>query len=406
MLSFFQLYTSAYSGLSRRTWYLSMVMLINRSGTMVVPFMTIYATQKLGFSIVHAGFIMAVFGMGAIVGAFIGGRLTDSIGFYKIQLFALFGGGIMFITLGYLESYLSLCIGTFFLSMINESFRPANSTAIAYYSNPENRTRSYSLNRLAINLGWAFGGTLGGFLASRNYHLLFWVDGLTNISAGIILLLVLPTPTGLQASILKNKEQAKDESSAYSDKPYRWFILLTVLFAFCFFQIFTMLPVYLRVHLHIKEMWIGILMAFNGLLIAFIEMVLIYKLENKRPALWYIRFGVLLVGISFAIFNVTEGNFLIALISMLIVSVGEMLSMPFMNTFWISRSSNHNRGQYAALYTIAWSAAQVAAPSIGGWIANTYSFNILWWIIFTITLIASGGYFILANVVSNQNNPV
>jgi predicted MFS family arabinose efflux permease len=366
--------------------------------------MTIYATQKLGYSIVQAGFIMALFGMGAIVGAFIGGRLTDAIGFYKIQLIALFGGGMMFIILGYLQSYIMLCTGTFLLSVINESFRPANSTAIAYYSNDDNRTRSYSLNRLAINLGWAFGGTIGGFLASQNYHLLFWVDGLTNIFAGVLLLLVLPVPKGLRSSILKNKAKAKEGSSAYRDKLYLWFILLTILFAFSFFQIFTMLPIYLRSQLHITEQWIGILMALNGLLIALTEMVLIFKLENKRRALWYIKYGVVLVGLSYAIFNVTQGNFLIAFISMLIVTVGEMLSMPFMNTFWISRSSNYNRGQYAALYSIAWSIAQVAAPSLGGWIAHAYSFTTLWWVVFAVTLITAIGYQQLDRIMCRIND--
>ena len=402
MASMLTLYKSAYKGLSKQTWYLSLVMLINRSGTMVVPFMTIYATQKLGYTIVEAGFIMALFGMGAIVGAFIGGRLTDAIGFYKIQLCALFGGGMMFIILGYLQSYVLLCTGTFLLSVINESFRPANSTAIAYYSKDDNRTRSYSLNRLAINLGWAFGGTIGGFLASQNYHLLFWVDGLTNIFAGVLLMLVLPVPKGLRSSILRNKVEAKQGSSAYRDKPYLWFILLSILFAFSFFQIFTMLPVYLRSELHITEQWIGILMAINGLLIALTEMVLIFKLENKRRALWYIKYGVILVGLSYAIFNVTKGNFSIAFISMLIVTVGEMLSMPFMNTFWTSRSSNYNRGQYAALYSIAWSIAQVAAPSLGGWIAQAYSFTTLWWIVFAVTLVTSAGFMQLDKVTSSQ----
>jgi predicted MFS family arabinose efflux permease len=402
-MPFLQLYKDAYRGLSKQTWFLSLVMLINRSGTMVVPFMTIYATQKLGFSIVQAGFIMAVFGMGAIVGAFIGGKLTDTIGFYKIQLFALFGGGIMFITLGYLTSYPSLCTGTFFLSLINESFRPANSTAIASYSQTENRTRSYSLNRLAINMGWAVGGALGGFLASRNYHLLFWVDGLTNIAAAILLLIVLPASKALQSSIIKNKENARHGSSAYNDKPYRLFIFLTVLFAFCFFQMFTILPIYLRTQLHLKEQLIGVLMTINGLLIAFTEMVIVYKLENKRPALWYIKFGVILVGISYGIYNLTSGNFGLALVSMVIITLGEMLSMPFMNTFWISRSSEHNRGQYAALYTIGWSIAQVAAPSIGGWVADRFGFNVLWWIIFTVTLIASAGYIQLAKLTARDH---
>ncbi|MCW3105848.1 MAG: transporter [Segetibacter sp.] len=398
MPSILQLYKSAYSGLSKQTWFLSLVILINRSGTMVVPFMTMYATQKLHYSITDAGIIMALFGAGSIVGAFIGGKLTDAIGFYKVQVFALFSGGIMFIVLGYLQSHVMLCCGTFVLSLVNESFRPANSTAIAYYSKADNRTRSYSLNRLAINLGWAFGGALGGFLASYNYHLLFWVDGLTNICAAIILLLVLPVPANLQSIINSNKEKAINGSSAYKDKQYLFFIFLTILFAFCFFQMFTILPVFLKEQLKINERRIGILMAINGLIIAIIEMVVVFKLEAKPQPLKFIKFGVWLVGISYVVYNLFNGQFLLSFFSIVIITFGEMLSMPFMNSYWISRSADHNRGQYAALYTMAWGTAQIASPSIGGYIADHYSFNVLWWIVFAITVVAGLGYNRLASI--------
>lgn len=397
MPSLIQLYKSAYSGLSTQTWFLSLVILINRSGTMVVPFMTMYATQKLHYSLTDAGIIMALFGAGSIVGAFIGGKITDAIGFYTVQVSALFGGGIMFIVLGYLQSYVVLCCGTFLLSLVNESFRPANSTAIAYYSKTENRTRSYSLNRLAINLGWAFGGALGGFLASYNYHLLFWVDGLTNISAAVILLMILPVPANLQSSIASNKEKAINGRSAYKDKQYLFFILLTILFAFCFFQMFTILPVFLKQQLKINERLIGTLMAMNGLIIAVIEMVVVFKLESKPQPLRFIKYGVWLVGISYVMYNLFNGQFLLSLFSMVIITFGEMFSMPFMNSYWISRSEDHNRGQYAALYTMAWGTAQIASPSLGGFIADHYSFTALWWMVFAITVITGLGYNRLAS---------
>lgn len=142
------LYKEAYSGLAPSTWWLSLVMLINRSGTMVVPFMSLYLTQAKHFSISQSGLVMAIFGAGAICGGILGGKLTDKLGFYNVQLSALIIGGILFIVLGQMNTYLSICICTFVLSMLNESFRPANSTAIAHYSKEENRTRSYSLNRL------------------------------------------------------------------------------------------------------------------------------------------------------------------------------------------------------------------------------------------------------------------
>ncbi len=99
------LYKNAYSGLSKETWYLSIVMVVNRSGTMVIPFLTMYCHIKLGFSVGQSGFVMALFGGGAILGAFIGGRIVDSWGFYPLQLAALLAGGAMFITVVYGHFY-------------------------------------------------------------------------------------------------------------------------------------------------------------------------------------------------------------------------------------------------------------------------------------------------------------
>src|SRR6185295_10135963 len=103
------LYKNAYGGLSKSTWWLALVMLINRSGTMVVPFMTMYLTQHLKVIISKAGFVMSLFGVGAIVGALIGGKLTDKLGYYYIQIVTLVGGGVMFIILGQMHSYAAIC---------------------------------------------------------------------------------------------------------------------------------------------------------------------------------------------------------------------------------------------------------------------------------------------------------
>lgn len=382
-------YQNAYSGLSRSTWLLSLVMLINRSGTMVVPFLTLYLTSpKMGYSISQAGFIFGSFGLGAFTGAYFGGKLTDKIGFYPVQLITLCGGGIMFIVLGEMRSYLAICLFTYLLSFVNEAFRPANSTAIAFYSKEENRTRSYALNRLAINIGWAVGSAVGGILAKINYEFLFWVDGATNLLAAFLLWLFLKPVNYAQFTESRrhpaDKAQKKDPSnlkpvsSAYKDKTYLFFILLTVFFASCFFQLFTNLSVYFKNDLHLSEPVIGLLLALNGIIIALVEMVLIYKLEGKRPNLVYISFGVMLIGFSFLLLTIPGIGPGLALLMIITVTIGETLSMPFMNSFWISRTRPQNRGQYAALYTMAWSAAQTLGPMTGSQLAEHHGFFWLW----------------------------
>ncbi len=302
------LYKKAYGGLSPGTWWLSLVMLVNRSGTMVIPFMTMYLTQHYGVTIAKAGLVMSLFGLGAIVGSLAGGKLVDSIGYYYVQLFSLILGGIMFIILGQVHSYAGICVCTFILAILNESFRPANTVAIAHYSKEQNRTRSYSLNRLAINLGWAIGGAMGGIIASFNYGLLFWVDGITNL-LGATLLYITLSPKRNKATEVKTKEKGVIKNSVYKDKVYISFVVLVFFFALCFFQLFTTIPVFFKERFHLTVLFIGMVMALNGLIIALFEMITIFALEGRRPSLHFISGGVLLVCVAFLMLNIPMVNY-------------------------------------------------------------------------------------------------
>lgn len=387
------LYKNAYSGVNRRMWLLAVVMLINRSGTMVLPFMTLYC-KHIGYSTQEAGYVVAIYGIGSLVGAFIGGKISDRFGFYYTQFFALLCGGILFITLGQMNTYFSICVCTFFLSMVNESFRPANATAIAHYSTEQNRTQAFSIVRLAINLGWGVGAALGGLLASINYHLLFWVDGFTNLSAAFLLIWLLPKVSlAQQQNISKTKVVTEKAKPAYADKTFMYFIALQLLFALCFFQLFTTIPLYFKEGLHINEFWIGVIMAMNGIIIALFEMVIVFKLEGRSPYLRLMCYGALMMAISFFVLNIPLiHGFIIGALSTVIITFAEMIAMPFMNSWYISRSSEGNRGQYAAYYTMAWSAAQVVGSAGGTQIAYAIGFNNLWWIIGALCLLNAAGY--------------
>ncbi len=379
MNALFNLYKKAYSGLPREVWMISLIMLVNRSGTMVVPFMTIYLTsEKMGFSIGRAGLVMGVFGLGAILGGYMGGRLTDKVGHHHIQFYTLLGGGFLFILLGQVQSFGAICAVTFLLSLVNEAFRPANAASIALYSSAGNRTRSFSLNRLAVNLGWAVGGALGGLLASIDYSALFWVDGITNISAALLVRRLLK-PSGKKISSSHGDEMILPNRSAYKDRIYIWFIVCTILFSICFFQMFSTLTAYFKNHVGFSSLYIGILMAVNGLVITFIEMLLVYKLEGRRSPTFYIVPGVMLVTMAYLLLNLVHMDHMLALLMILMITFGEIFAMPFMNSFWTSRSNDHNRGQYAGLYSMAWSVANTTGPMFGAQIAQEAGFRNLWW---------------------------
>jgi predicted MFS family arabinose efflux permease len=136
---------------------------------------------------------------------------------------------------------------------------------------------------------------------------------------------------------------------------------------------------------------IGILMASNGLLIAFVEMVLIYFLEKHSRGLFYIRVGEILTGVGYAMVNILTPAFSTALFATIVITTGEMLVLPFMNSYWISRTNEVNRGSYAALYTIAWSAAQIIAPTFGSQMVEHAGFQMLWWSIGSICISVAAG---------------
>ena len=89
-------YINNFKGFSREIWILAIITFINRAGTMVLPFLSKYLKENLHFTYGEVGWIMVSFGLGSMLGSWLGGKLTDKIGFYKIMIFSLFTSGILF----------------------------------------------------------------------------------------------------------------------------------------------------------------------------------------------------------------------------------------------------------------------------------------------------------------------
>ncbi len=360
---------------------------------MVLPFMTLYCNSR-GYTAVQGGIAVASYGVGSLAGAFVGGKLSDRFGFYYLQFVSLFLGGIMFIILGYMNSFVSICSMVFLSSMVNEAFRPANSSAIAFYSTPQNRTQSFSLNRLAINMGWGIGSAMAGVLSEISFKLLFWVDGLTCITSAVVLLLILPKVSVAQQHHNHSPHiTGVKRQSPFKDSAFVIFTMVTTLFAFCFFQLFTTVPLYFKEQLQLSKPVIGIIMAMNGIIIALFEMVIVFRMEGRRPYLRYMLYGTLIMALAFCMLNMPlQNSVMVATIAILTITVAEIVAMPFMNSWYIARTKPENRGQYAALYTMAWGVAQVAGSLSGTSIVQAIGFTNLWWIIGGICIMAAWGY--------------
>lgn len=397
MNKIWQSYLDSYRGLSQATWILALVMLINRSGAMVIPFLGVYMTSELGFELKEAGFALSCFGIGAILGSLAGGWMTDKIGHYTTQNISLFLSVPVFFLLPLFKDFQSLCLAIIVLSFITEVFRPANSASVSYYAKPENLTRAFSLNRMALNLGFSIGPAMGGFLAGYSYDLLFYVNGTMVFFAGIVFLFYFKGKKGndalLDASSSK-QEEVMTKKSAYTDYKYVIFTVFLTIYATCFYQLFSSLPIfYKQVHL-LNEKNIGYLIAFSGIIVFGFEMIIVHIAEKKFSLRQNIIIGSVICGLSFLVLLLPLGVSILYF-AMFLLCVSEIMVLPFSSTVGVNRSNAINRGSYMALNSLAFSAAHVFSPLFSTNIAENYGFNTLWIVTAGLIAIASIGFYVV-----------
>ena len=251
ILQIYQTYRAAYRGLPRPAWRLAAVVLVNRSGSMVLFFMTLYLTSQMGYSVSDAGRMISIYGLGSLVGAWLGGWMTDYIGAKQMQLASLFLSGITFIILAYMTGPFAIAATLFILATINEAFRPASVTAFSQVSTPQIRARVFGLNRLSVNLGVAIGPAIGGFLATIDYHLLFWVDGLTCIAAAIFLALAIPAR--MINSPIIDHTNVPASANPLKDKIYLLLLVILLYLGIVFVQIFNTWPLFFRITVDLAQ---------------------------------------------------------------------------------------------------------------------------------------------------------
>lgn len=399
----FQRYINNFKGFRREVWILALITFINRAGTMVLPFLSKYLKENLHFSYSQVGWIMVSFGIGSMVGSWLGGKLTDKIGFYKIMIFSLFTSGIMFFILQYITTFWGLCIGMFVIMSVSDMFRPAMFVSLGVYAKPENRVRALSLVRLAINFGFAAGPTLGGIIIlSGGYKGLFWIDGSTCILAILIF-----------AFLVKEKKKVPiphhetlsniDTKSIYKDKPFLALLFISFTTAMLFFQLFTTLPLYHHEQFGLSEFQTGLLISLNGILIFLFEMPLVSFLSRKQiDKMKIILWGSILMAISFYILLLNYWV-IILVFGIIIITFGEIFSFPFSNAFAMSRAPKGQEGRYMALYTMSFSLAHIVSSKLGLEIIGHFGYQANWFVMGSFGILAVGCCFWLQRLLQLEH---
>nr|WP_317169742.1 MFS transporter [Chryseobacterium sp. C3] len=374
------LYTNSFKGLSKESWMLALVMLINRAGSMVLPFLGVYMTDHLKFSIENTGVVLSFFGIGSVIGSWLGGFITDRIGEYRVQYLSLLLSVPLFCMIPLFKTEIGVATIILLQSIVSDSFRPANSVAITKYAKPENITRAFSLNRMAVNLGFSIGPALGGILSAISYEFLFFSNAFTALLAGILYIVFFRKRNilaKLKARKVQEAIEIKKENSPYRDGKFLVYCFFCMLFSICFFQLFSTLTIFYKDTAHLSQQSIGYILGYSGFLVVLLEMGLVQVAEKYLSLAVTMLLGTFICGFAYAMLGF-DYSIVTLVVSMSLLCVGEIWALPFMSTITALRSGKNNKGAYMGLNGISFSIAFIVTPTLGTFIAERFGFTILW----------------------------
>ena len=359
------------AGLPRDSWLLALATLVNRAGTMVIPFLALHFTRNLGFSAGEAGAALAVYGIVSLLTSPFAGRLADRVGSQRILTVSLFLGGLGFWALPLLKTMPQVVVGMVVLSAVSEAMRPATLALVSDLSPPELRRQAYALNRLAINLGMSVGPAVGGLLAAHSFQMLFWVDGATSIAAALVLVFF---PFRLKA--VEAHATGTTSLGAIADRRLRYVILWLLPVLLVFFQHEGALPVWMVDQLGMPTQVFGLLFTVNTLLIVFLEVRLNGMTAHWSPAR-ALSVGAALCTVGFGALAFLTSYWGIIL-TVVIWTFGEMILFPATATYISELAPPARRGEYMGFYSMTFGIGFTIGPWAGLNILEAAGARTLW----------------------------
>jgi MFS family permease len=341
---------------------------INRFGTFVWPFLTIFLTRR-GHSLEEAAWAISGFGGGAIFGSAVGGWLSDHIGRRNTIVLGTFStaAGVMLL---YTATWLpAIILCTILIGLTAGAYHPAASALLADIVPEAQRVRAYAAFRLAANAGFACGAALGGILANHSQLLLFTADAATTALYGLIAILWLPH--GLRGQT-KNAPRREAFQALKKDHVFQSLWIASFLSAVVFTQFGSTYSLQITrlgltfdgfgMHLAPEAVY-GLLIAWNGVLVVFTELPLT-SLTLRFNARRVMALGYLLIGLGFGL-NAWCMTIPTLALAMTIFTVGEMISAPTASAVVAQRAPERLRGRYMGFLALAWNAAGIVGPQFG-----------------------------------------
>ncbi len=378
----------SYLTLPRAVHILCAGILVNRAGTLLVPFLTLYLSGRLGLGITGATRIMGAYGAGALVAAIVGGHLADRFGRKRVMVGSLAAGAVVLWLFPLLDTPWTVAAGLFVFALVGEMYRPATQAMLADLVEPARRPQAYALLYVAINLGFTIAPIIGGLLAATNFRWLCRVDALTGAAFALIILLFVretrPVPGGAAPEHVGWRRAV---GTIARDRTMLAFCASTLLLGLAFMQVASTFPLYLQ-QLGIGARSYGRILAVNGAMITFLQLPFSSWATRWRRDWMMMAAGVVLGGGFFL--NAFARTTLQFALVVVVWTSGEMLNAVFAPTIVSELAPVALRGRYMGALTMCFSSAALFGAPLGGLVLDHAGGRVLWTAVFGLGLGAAG----------------
>ena len=360
-------------------WLMLMGLVISTTGTtMVWPFLTIYASEKLLLPLAAVTSLMTFNSVSGFVSSVIAGSLVDRFGRKGMMVIGLFGMAIVY--LGYMPArefwqfaLLMLLSGSF-----NPLYRVGTDAIVADMIEPENRTQAYSLVRMGRNVGVALGPILGGLVLSRSYNIGFITASIALTFFGLLTIFFLKET--LQRDPNRHHDSLRDQlrviSEALRNKAFSRMVGSFTLMEICATLMWVVLAVYIKQNYGIGEAQYSWIPTTNALMVIFLQ-VLITRLTQKHSPTRVMPVGAAFYAVAMLLVALS-GNFWGFLLAMIIMTFGELITAPTATAYVANLAPADQRGRYLGFFGLAWYVALSIGPMGAGFLSDSISIHAPW----------------------------
>jgi MFS family permease len=344
--------------LPRPAWILFAGVFLNKFGSFVVPFLTLILTRQ-GYSMGDAGLAIGAYGAGHFLASGLGGHLADTLGRRKTIVLSMVSAAITMMLLSQARSLSAIILLTALAGLAGELYRPASSALLTDLVPASQRVTAFSAYRMAFNAGWAFGPATAGFLAEGGYFWLFVGDAVTSVLFGLVAFFALPHGVRSQQA---DSKWADALQVLRRDRKFHQVLAASFAIALVFFQISSTYGLFVT-QLGFSAATYGAIISLNGVLVVFCELP-ISTITRRFPARRVIGLGYALVGTGFAL-NAFAHTRPALILAMIVVTLGEMLTIPVSAAYVADLAPAPMRGRYLGAFGLTWALGLTVGPRLG-----------------------------------------